>query len=116
MNIKSSPSLYEQARELRKKSTEAEKLLWEQLRGRRLEGKKFRRQHPLGPFILDFYCIEERLAIEVDGPIHDAQQEQDLERTRMLNALGCRILRFTNKEIEHNLPEVLNNIRNEFKR
>jgi 5-methyltetrahydrofolate--homocysteine methyltransferase len=116
MGKKSHPAIYEIARELRQTSTLAEKMLWEQLRGRGLKGKKFRRQHPLGPFILDFYCIEERLAIEVDGPIHNLQTEQDLERTQMLNALGCRVLRFTNEEIEHYLPEALNCITNEFKR
>jgi very-short-patch-repair endonuclease len=107
MSEKSSPEIYEQARGLRKKSTQAENILWQQLRSRRVKGMKFRRQHPLGPFILDFYCIEQRLVIEVDGPIHNRQAEQDIERTHMLSSLGCLVIRFTNDEIEYNLPEVL---------
>jgi len=76
--------------------TEAESLLWERLRGRRLGGYKFRRQHPLGPFIADFYCAESHLVVEIDGDIHDRQVEQDQARTNQFELYGYRVIRFEN--------------------
>ena len=73
------------ARRLRRPQTESERLLWEQLRDRRLEGMKFRRQHAVGAFVLDFHCDEHRLAVEVDGGVHldDAQRERDQIRQQL---------------------------------
>ena len=91
------------ARELRLTMTDAERRLWSALRGRRLQGYKFRRQHPLGPFVLDFACIEHRLVIEADGGQH-ADSESDERRTAWLEARGWRVIRFWNNEILTN-PE-----------
>jgi len=91
----SSPSF---ARALRKKSTWAEKLLWAWLRDRRFTSYKFRRQHPVGPFYLDFFCAEAKLSIELDGGGHGhpAQRAHDAERTQFLATLGIKELRFSN--------------------
>lgn len=101
------------ARALRRTMTSAEKILWEELRGRRLNGYKFRRQHPVGGFIVDFYCPLKKLVIEVDGQVHDTQQEYDESRCDHLHTYGYRVLRFRNEEVTKNLPEVLDTIRQE---
>jgi very-short-patch-repair endonuclease len=95
------------ARELRKNQTESEGLLWEILRGRRLSGKKFLRQHPIiysvyqRPyyFIVDYYCAEAKLVIEVDGSIHDTSVEYDQQRTEILKSKGLHVLRISNDEL-----------------
>ncbi|HNX56792.1 MAG TPA: endonuclease domain-containing protein [Prolixibacteraceae bacterium] len=89
------------AAELRKSMTYAEKVLWQQLRNRKMEGLKFRRQHPVNIFILDFYCHEKKLAIEVDGGIHlsEDQREWDENRTFELNEFVITVLRFANEEV-----------------
>ena len=101
------------ARELRRASTPAEEKLWEALRGRHLAGLKFRRQHPYGPFVLDLFCVEHQLAVEVDGGIHTmpAQTARDAERAAFLQTRGIRVLRFTNEEVENSLDEVLKAIK-----
>ena len=98
------------ARILRGRETPAEQVLWEALGGRRLAGLKFRRQHPVGPFIADFCCAEQRLIVEVDGEIHEAQQDRDTEREDVLRTAGYSILRFTNKEILTDLSGTLERI------
>ena len=95
------------ARDLRTHQTPAEVMLWEALRNRRLAGLKFRRQHPIGPFIVDFCCPDRRLAIELDGGVHATQQERDAEREDLLEAAGYRVLRFTNEAIHDDLAAVL---------
>ncbi len=87
-------------RALRDRSTDAEARLWSVLRNRRL-GPKFRRQHQLGPYVLDFYCHEHRLAIELDGGQHfEAREiERDARRTRFIEARGIRVVRFTDAEL-----------------
>jgi very-short-patch-repair endonuclease len=105
-------SIREQARELRKQMTDAEYALWQQLRGRKLGGLKFRRQHPLMDFILDFYCIEKRLVVEVDGGIHENQKEGDDTRSAYLEALGCHVIRFKNFEVINHIEAVLEEIVN----
>ena len=87
--------------------TPAEQILWKHLRGRRLHGLKFRRQHPLGRFIADFYCAEHRLVIELDGDIHRDQQEYDEARTDTLRNYGYRVLRFSNEAVFQRLDKVL---------
>ena len=87
--------------------TAAESLLWERLRGRRLGGLKFRRQHPVGPNIADFYCAESHLVVEIDGDIHDWQVEQDQARTSQFELHGNRVIRFKNCEVEENIQGVL---------
>jgi len=87
------------ARELRGQQTDAEQLLWNMLRAKRFLGHKFRRQHPIEPYILDFYCDELKLAIELDGGQHAEQQNYDEHRTRALEACGIRVLRFWNNDV-----------------
>ncbi len=97
------------ARELRRKATRAETVLWNQLRGRRLQDFKFRRQHRVGPYILDFYCSRARLAIELDGGGH-AETDQatyDHERTRELESRGIRLMRFWNHDVLEQRRKVL---------
>ena len=97
------------ARELRSRLTDAEQLLWYILRDRRFCGIKFRRQHPFGRYILDFYCHDARLAIELDGGGHGVpqQRESDDERTRTIERAGIRVLRFWNHEVLNELEAVL---------
>ena len=108
------------SRGLRKNQTDAEELLWSRLRKRQLNGKKFLRQFAilygsyLGSalfYIVDFYCHECKLAIEVDGKIHDSQKEYDLKRDKEINDLGIKVLRFKNEEVFGDLEEVLEKIR-----
>ena len=96
------------AREMRKEATEAEKILWRHLRDSGLESK-FRRQHPAGNFILDFFCHEAGLAVEVDGGGHAREERAgyDAERTRALAAEGIRVIRFWNSEVMNNIEGVL---------
>ncbi|HET9451716.1 MAG TPA: endonuclease domain-containing protein [Aggregicoccus sp.] len=101
--------LLRRSRELRREQTDAEQLLWRLLRSRQIAGAKFRRQHALGPYILDFLCAEQRLAVELDGDQH-AQPEQaghDAERTRFLERHGLRVLRFSNREVLQDTEVVL---------
>jgi very-short-patch-repair endonuclease len=100
------------ARELRRQPTPTEEKLWKVLRGRHFGGLKFRRQHPYGPFILDSFCVERQLAIELDGGIHDdpEQAAYDTARTEYLAERGLQVLRFRNEEIAHDLPGVLRRI------
>lgn len=102
------PELLQRCRELRHNATDAEQLLWGLLRGRRLGRAKFRRQHPLGRFVLDFYCHETLLAIELDGGGHaePGQARYDTDRTQALQAEGVRVLRFWNPEVLQD-PEVV---------
>ena len=101
--------LYQYGRELRQESTEAEKLLWAGLRNRKLNGLKFRRQHPLDKFIVDFYCNERKLVIELDGGVHDEKinKEYDETRTAMLAGLNIIVLRFKNEEVINDMQGVL---------
>ena len=95
------------ARRLRRNSTDAEQTLWLQLRGRRLEGWKFRRQVSMDPYIVDFFSLDAKLVIEVDGGQHDANRAKDEIRTRYLEGLGLRVIRFRNNDVLGNLEGVL---------
>ncbi len=87
------------ARRLRRNLTDAERRLWSILRGRRLDEFKFRRQQPLGHYIVDFICFERRLVIEVDGSHHQDRLDYDDERTRWLNSQGFEVLRLWNNQV-----------------
>lgn len=100
------------AKDMRKEPTDAEAKLWTALRNRNLQ-YKFRRQHPIGQFIADFVCIEQKLIIEVDGFIHEFQKEYDAGRTYMLNDIGYRLIRFTNDEVLNDLGNVIEEIKAE---
>ena len=97
----------QRAKELRKEMTPAEARLWAALRGNKLGGNHFRRQQVIAGFSVDFYCHTPRLVVEVDGGVHEEQQEYDAERDRVLTAHGLRILRFSNEEVHTNLAGVL---------
>jgi very-short-patch-repair endonuclease len=98
------------AQENRQQPTEAEEKLWQRLRNRQL-GFKFRRQHAIDQFVVDFVCIEKNLMVEVDGESHADQQEYDAERSRMLNTRGFQVIRFWNHEVINNIGDVLARIR-----
>ncbi len=106
----SSKEIRLRARELRRATTPAEQQLWEHLRNRKLGGLKFRRQHPIGRFIVDFYCAEHRLVIELDGPIHSRQSARDHARTAWLESRGYQELRFKNEQVNEQLQVVLEQI------
>jgi predicted helicase/very-short-patch-repair endonuclease len=95
------------ARQMRHKPTPAEAALWNVVRRHGIQGLKFRRQHPIERFIVDFYCPALRLVVEVDGEIHQYTAEEDALRTEMLEALGMRVLRFTNEDVLHHPDDVL---------
>ncbi len=100
------------ARELRKTQTDAEKLLWEVLKDRKVDGHKFRRQHPFGKYVLDFYCAMEKLCVELDGGGHARQTktEHDEERSKALEKEGLRVLRFWNNDVLDNIEGVIDAI------
>ena len=95
------------ARSLRRSAPPAERALWQLLRGRRFCGLKFRRQHPIGPYVVDFFCDEVGLVIEADGARHFPRPKRDVVRDRWLSSLGLSVLRFPNREILHAPERVL---------
>ena len=110
------PFLKTRRKRLRNNCTMAEEILWQQIKHSKLYGRKFRRQHSIGRYILDFYCPAERLAIELDGPIHDQPKQivYDIKRTEYLNGVGIRVVRFRNKVLLHNPKKVLAEIAEHF--
>ncbi|HET7460583.1 MAG TPA: endonuclease domain-containing protein [Longimicrobium sp.] len=108
-----SPEIRDAARAMRKSMTPAEAVLWKEFRDGRFDGVPIRRQHTVGRFILDFYAPAHHLAIEIDGDIHDAQQERDAARTEALAERGIRVIRFRNDEVLGNLNAVLERLRRE---
>ena len=105
------PELRKRARERRQPLTQAEQILWERLRNFKLGGSKFRRQHPIGAFIVDFYCAQAKLIIEIDGPSHLDQIEYDVYRTEWLETNGFQVIRFTNRDVIENTDAVIAVIR-----
>ena len=99
------------ARNLRKNQTDAEQILWLQLRAKRFLNYKFRRQFPIEPYIVDFVCLELKLIIELDGSPHQGQQVYDEERTQFLNQRDFDVMRFWNNDIFNNLDGVLESLR-----
>ena len=106
------PELKSRRRDLRASLTPAESLLWHHLQRSKLQGRKFRRQHSVGPFVLDFYCPSERLAVELDGTTHDHRVEvrRDVLRTTYLAATGVRVIRFENQDVVRDPDGVLASI------
>lgn len=94
----------------KEEQTDAEKLLWFHLRNRRLKGYKFRRQYPIQNYILDFYCVEKKLAVELDGGQHIQRELYDKKRTRQLQQIGIKVLRFWDNEVLQNADNVLEQI------
>jgi very-short-patch-repair endonuclease len=102
------------ARTLRKTQTDAEPLLWTRLRHRGLAGRKFRRQVPIGAYVVDFACLEENLVIEIDGGQHAERADKDEKRTAWLEGQGLRVVRFRNNEVLGNIEGVLMAIEQSF--
>ncbi len=102
------------ARDMRRNMTEAEERLWLAINKRQINGLKFRRQHPIYRYILDFYCYKKHLAIEVDGEVHREQRENDKYRDEFLNSIGIRTIRISNEEIMNNLNDVIEELKHEF--
>jgi very-short-patch-repair endonuclease len=113
LNKGAHPKLFEFAQRLRTNNTRAEALLWKQLKGEKLEGLKFRRQHPISKFIADFYCHEKKLVIEVDGNIHDieAVKGNDEAKDKWFEELGLKVIRFKNEEVISQMHKVLKTIK-----
>jgi len=109
------PEILRLAGDLRRNMTKAERILWNHLRNKQLDGYRFRRQHPVKDFVVDFFCYEAMLVVEVDGSVHSehTQAERDIERTRLLNQLGIGVIRFANDEVESNINEVITRIKGE---
>jgi len=106
------PELLRIAGELRKNMTVAEQMLWQRLRNRQVSGYRFRRQHPVRDVVVDFFCYDAMLVVEVDGDVHDMsyQKERDTERTKMLKMSGLRELRFRNEEVINDIENVIRRI------
>ncbi len=98
------------AKDLRSKMTLSEKVLWQELRNRKLNGLKFRRQHPIDTFIADFYCHEKKLVVEIDGEIHKYQKQYDIGRTAEMKRFGINVLRFSNENILFSISSVIKEI------
>jgi very-short-patch-repair endonuclease len=98
-------------RELRAHQTDAERVLWQLLRSRQLGGFKFRRQHSIGPYILDFYCPSARVAVELDGSQHLERQAYDGRRTEYLASEGIAVVRFANGDVLSNAEAVVERLR-----
>jgi very-short-patch-repair endonuclease len=100
------------SRKLRRQLTPSESVLWWRLRAGRFDGFKFRRQHPMGPYIVDFYCAQQRLVVEVDGDSHFTREGRahDERRARFLASCNVRVLRFDNHQVRDQLPDVLDAI------
>ena len=105
--------IFENANALKNNQTKAEYIMWQVLRGRQLNGAKFRRQHPIQKFIVDFYCHEFKLVIELDGGVHDIDfiKENDERREVELKNLGLKIIRFKNEEIFDSLETVMETVK-----
>jgi len=97
----------QRARQFRKQPTKSEAILWQAIRNRKLEGRKFRRQQPIGSFVVDFFCANEKLIVEVDGLIHESQKVLDQQRQELLESLGLRFVRLSSHQVETDLPGAL---------
>ena len=104
------PITLQKARQLRNHLTNEEELLWERLKNKQICKVRFRRQHPIGQFIVDFYCHSAKLVIEIDGKIHLQRQKYDIERTQTLEELGLKVIRFSNSEINSKIDFVIKQI------
>jgi len=95
------------AKQMRHEPVQAEKLFWSEIRNRKLGGFKFKRQVPLGPYIVDFVCLDENLVVELDGPLHNDRTQYDANRDALLRELGYRVLRFANDDVGGDFAGVL---------
>jgi len=112
MYFGTSVEIMKRASRLRKDQTSAEKIIWQRLRRRQIGGLRFRRQHPINSFIADFYCHEAKIVIEIDGGIHDDQEQKqkDIARQEIITDFGIKVLRFKNEEIFNDIDSVIKTI------
>jgi len=112
--MKLDPQLLEFAKTMRTNATDAENLIWQLLRAKRFMNLKFRRQHVIAPYIVDFYCHELALVIELDGSQHNTEDGRayDIERTKFLEALGLKVVRYWNHEVLNQTDSVLEDLWN----
>ena len=110
---RSNAQIFRYAHKLRANMTVAEKILWHHLSKSKLNGYRFKRQHPIKNYIADFYCHKAKLIIEIDGGIHDQEDQiiRDRERTAIIEALDCRVIRFRNSEVMNEIEHVLASIK-----
>lgn len=108
--IRTPEYIIELARDMRRNMTETERILWYRLNKRQCGGHKFRAQHPLYRYVLDFYCHEKKLAVEIDGALHEAQSEYDQYRDEFLGSIGIRTLRIKSDELLHDIESVVQKI------
>lgn len=103
------------AKQLRHRMTQAEILMWDQLKNKQFKGYKFRRQHPIHYFIVDFYCHALKLVVEIDGKYHESeeQKKEDLNRTELLQFQGLKIIRFSNEEVMSDMDLVIKKLEEE---
>jgi very-short-patch-repair endonuclease len=107
---RANPKSYELARQLRKELTPAERRLWMVLRGNKLNGVNFRRQHAIGKYVIDFCSVKKKLAIELDGSQHLEQGEYDIQRTAYFESLGYKVMRFWNAQVINDMEGVIRSI------
>ena len=114
--IHNNPALKQFRRQLRNNATAAEAVLWTYLKNRQLKGRKFRRQHSIGKYIVDFHCPQENLVIELDGEDHFWQKglNKDAVRTNFLNSLGLKTIRIENKWVFNDIAHILSTIQDSF--
>jgi very-short-patch-repair endonuclease len=105
-----SKHMVQRARVLRQTQTAPENLLWLALRNSQVSGVKFRRQHPIGPYVVDLYCHKAKLVVEIDGMSHEDKKEQDVARTQYLETQNLRVLRVTNEDVMRDLDAVTREI------
>lgn len=110
-NIKTPKYVIELARQMRCNLTPSEKIMWQHLRNKKIEGNRFRSQHPIYRYILDFYCPCKSLAIEIDGDIHKLRKDYDEYRDEYLQSVGIKTLRFENSEVHQNIQKVISKIK-----
>ena len=114
LHLDAKEDVFRSAKKLRNNTTDAEKALWDKLKNRNFHGLKFRRQHPIGRYIADFYCHEKRLVIEVDGGIHQdsSAREHDENRTAEFERFGIQVIRFRNDQVQNEIQQVLEEMGN----
>lgn len=111
-----SPMIFERAFRLRRIMTHTEELLWNKLCKKQICNLRFRRQHPISRYIVDFYCHSAKLVVELDGKIHLGKKESDMKRTIEIESFGIQVIRFTNEEVEKDINSVVEQITGKVKR
>lgn len=104
------PVTLKKAKQLRNRMTPSEELLWNRLKGKQINGLRFRRQHPIDKYIVDFYCHTLKIVIEIDGLSHLNQKDYDKQRDEIIAKYGIKVLRYTNEQVQNNLIEVIKEI------